>query len=504
MATVLENLQSIQGMIRGGKNISAGDFTIQSATIVQGSGAAYPIGQYIRAINLFEDMTVPGITGWLDIEDPTNLPQAGPIVGEELLQLKFETPGGSELENFSVDFTQNPLCIHSVQQIKYSSSELTYRLHFCSPEMVQNKRIRISKTYQGLVSDIVPDILKNVIGTSKKIKIEPTIANRHYVVPNQHPFDFIGDLTGAAQAKEKLSPSWAPTLTGKTFTPSEQIFKGLRSDFMFYEGVNGYNFVPVSTPDMDTGLEFTISVTDTNTGNDGGHRDSPSDPQGYRALMLRAREHSIINAGDKLSGINTGTWGGTHIRHNGVTKSFKIYKSDYLNALKDKKFSHITETPTFDPNNIVEARNIAEWPKGHIRFTSSSSMADTGISKNNGHIFYPSQVATPTLSLERQMQIGHFRGQLLKIQLPGISGLRVGMGAYANLPDIGLAAGEKGLKGSELLAENRFDNFWVITRIGHSIKTFGPDAYYNCEVELSNTMALTQDKLPDYNAMIAL
>ena len=160
MATVLENLQSIQGMIRGGKNISAGDFTIQSATIVQGSGAAYPIGQYIRAINLFEDMTVPGITGWLDIQDPTNLPQAGPIVGEELLQLKFETPGGSELENFSIDFTQNPLCIHSVQQIKYSSSELTYRLHFCSTEMITNDRIRISKAYQGTISEIVKQVME--------------------------------------------------------------------------------------------------------------------------------------------------------------------------------------------------------------------------------------------------------------------------------------------------------------------------------------------------------
>ena len=501
MPSILENLHKIQSSINNGP--APGQFE-QIAFIIQGTGARYPISPYIRGIHLFEDIQSPFIKGWIDVSDEINLLQAGPLIGQELLELKFNTPGGDELENFSVDFTQNPLHIHSVQNLEFAPFRLMYRLHFCSPELLQNKRVRISKTYQGLVSDIIPDILTNIIGTKKKITIEPSIASRHYVVPNLHPFDFIRHLGEAAQAEPKLSPSWVPPISSKSFSPSEQVFMGRRSDYFFYEGVDGYTFAPISTPSLDGGLEFTIATSESQTsGQDNeGRADTPTTPQGYSSVMLRASAHTLKDVGDKYAGISKGTWCGTHIRHNGVTKSYKIYKSNYLEALENKKFSHISETPTYDPLNLMDPRNMSEWPKGYIRFSSSSSMADTGISKNNGHVFYPSQVATPTLALERQMQLGHLYGQVLNITLPGISGLRVGMGAYADMPNIGLGSGQKGLDGAKELAENRFTNFWIITKVSHHI-TSAPDAQYTCDVELVNSMSMTNDKLITYTDLPA-
>lgn len=498
MASIIESLDQIKAK---SLSISPGDWE-HTVFIIHGNGARYPISQYVTNINLFEDISSTSITGWLEVRDPTNLLQSGPLNGEELLELKFETPGGSDLENFTIDFTKNPLYIHSVQNVTYTQDfNLVYRIHFCSPELMHNNRIRVSQSYTGKNSDIVKTILEKIIGTAKKLTIEDTLTNRHWVVPNLRPFDFLNHLATSSQASPKLSPAWIPKTAAKSLE-AEQVFKGSRSDFLFYEGVDGYNFSPISTPDFDSGLEFTLSLQPTTTGS---HKDRGGDgagTTGYTNQMLRATRHTLIDEGDKLAGTRNGTWAGTHIRHNGVTKSFKVYKSNYLNALKEKKYSQVSETPTFDPRHIIETKNITEWEKGHTRFSSSSSMADIGISKDNGHVFYPSQTTTPELSLQRQMQIGHLlRGQKLHISLPGNSGLRVGMGAFADMPPVGLAAKQPGLKGSKLLGEDRLRNYWIITKIAHVIKTTGTDSGYNCNIELANTMSMTEDVLKAYNDM---
>jgi hypothetical protein len=509
MASILESLDEISKKIKGHKSIEPEGFE-QLAFIVHGNGATYPISSYITGIHLYEDISSTSISGWLDISDPVNFMQAGPIIGEELLYLKFAT-GGLDVapEGFAVDFTDNPLHIHSVQRLNYTPNmRLSYRLHFCSPELLRNNRVRLSRAYGGVISDIVRDVMKNVVGTNKILWVEPTLYNKHYVVPNVHPFDFIDDLANSSEALEKHTPTWSPAKEIKTAKPltSEQVFKGTRNDFLFYEGIDGFYFRPISTPDKDGGLEFTIMPGMSTTGNDNqGGEDSKGSSivTGYSAIMLRTKAHSFIDIGDKLAGIKEGTWCGTHLRHNGVTKSYKVYKSDYLEALKENRYSHASQTPVYDPTNHMSRKTITQWPEGHIKFSSASSMSDTIISKQTRRVAYPAKTNEPSHSLDRQMQMGHLTGQRLQITLPGISGLRVGMGAYADLPNIGVGAGQPALKGAKELGENRLNNWWIITKVAHIIQSSGPDQGYICNIELMNTMAMTEDKLPEYNSLAA-
>ena len=509
MASILESLDVISKQIKGHKGIEPKGFE-QTSFIVHGNGAMYPISNFIGGIHLYEDINSPSISGWLDLNDPVNFMQAGPIIGEELLLLKFATGAlGIVPEGFAVDFTDNPLHIHSVQKLNYTPSmRLSYRLHFCSPELLRNNRVRLSRAYGGVISDIVRDVMKNVVGTDKRLYIEPTLYNKHYVVPNVHPFDFLDDLAISSEAKEKHTPTWTPGAEVKTAKPltGDQVFKGTRNDFLFYEGIDGFYFRPISTPDKDGGLEFTIMPSQSTTGSDNnGGQDAQGSSiiTGYPAIMLRTMAHSFIDIGDKLAGIKNGTWCGTHLRHNGVTKSYKVYKSDYLEALKENRYSHASETPVYDPIHNITSRTITEWPEGHIRFSSASSMSDTIISKQTRRVAYPAKTNEPSHALDRQMQLGHLTGQRLQITLPGISGLRVGMGAYGDLPHIGAGAGQPALKGAKELGENRLSNWWVITKVAHIMKSHGPDQGYTCNVELMNTMAMTENKLPVYNALTA-
>ena len=270
------------------------------------------------------------------------------------------------------------------------------------------------------------------------------------------------------------------------------------NDFMFYESCSGLNFRPIGTPNMDSGLEFTINVSQTTSSAIG---------DGHASAMLRATEHSITSLGDKFRNLGNGTYGGKHIRHNGVTKSYAVYKSDYMKQLQKESYAHISKTPVFEADDAIKALLVSEYPDSRVRFSSTSSFRDTIINKNSGLATVPISATSPAHSLQRQMQLGHLLGShRLNITLPGISGLRVGMGAYAELPEVGLGAGQKGLKDSEELAENRFDNYWVITKVSHIVNTReggGNRAEYLCRVELANTMAMTQDPLPTYNKLAA-
>jgi hypothetical protein len=504
MASILESLKEIDKNLTGPKSPQTKGFE-QLAFIIHVNGAMYPISNFINGIHLYEDISSSGIVGWVDMVDDINFMQAGPIIGEELLQLKFATAGlAAAPEGFAVDFMENPLHIHSVERLEYTADmRLTYKLHFCSPELLRNKRVRLSRAYGGIISDIVKDVMKNVVGTDKELNIEPTLNNKHYVVANQHPFDFLKQLATSSEGEEKHTPFWIPALGRSTKSlNSDQVFKGTRNDFMFYEGIDGFYFKPVSTPVME-GLVFTISPAMTTGDDDRAHNPHVDRTGGWPALMLRTLSHSFIELGDKLAGINNGTWCGTHLRHNGVTKSYKVYNSDYLEALKENRYSHASKTPVYDPIHHITSRTITEWPEGHIRFSSASSMSDTIISKQTRRVAYPAKANEPSHALDRQMQMGHISGQKLQITLPGISGLRVGMGAYAELPQIGMGAGQTDLKGSIEVGENRLSNWWIITRVAHIMQSTGPNQGYTCNVELMNTMAMTENKLPIYNELTA-
>ena len=100
------------------------------------------------------------------------------------------------------------------------------------------------------------------------------------------------------------------------------------------------------------------------------------------------------------------------------------------------------------------------------------------------------------------MQLRHILGmQRLELTLPGISGLSVGDLAFADLPEIGLAAGQPGLEGAKQLWENRFDNVWLVTKVAHNLTTSGDNPQYLTKIELANTMSSTSQTLPTYDQL---
>ncbi len=502
MSSVVTTLEDIDAIKGGEDNFQPGDFKLVYCSLHHGPGKEYPIGNLVTSIHLFEDIETIGINGWLEMEDDLNLVESGLLIGEELLYMKFETGGASEAGHpeFAVDYSEHPLYIHGIQNIGFKVTQsgkttptLTYRIHFCSTETMSNNRTRLSKTYKGIYSDIVTDILENDLKTIKPVHTRDTLDIRHVVAPNLRPFDLIASFIPSSQRKE-VNAFWGEF--DMTAAGQEQIFRGRRSDYGFYETVcrsdksGGFHYMPLNTS-RDKSLSFTLTVQDSTLGEGGASATLAGLPGSY----LRAYSYDFIETGDKLGSIRSGVWASKLIEHDALTKSFDIYKSDYIKQLKEYRFSHAATTPVYDPKGAE--KTLSEFPDGALRLTSYTSDKTSNINKNNGKLEYPWSSSGIAVPLHRQMQVGHLLGyQRLEVTLPGLSGLSVGMGAGAKFPDVGMRGGQKGDLKSLRVHENRFTNSWIITKVAHIIDLRVETPFYNTIVEMANTMGSTFEDLP--------
>lgn len=512
-----------------GNTPSPGQVNLKNCVLQHGDGHSYDISLLVTEIHMYEDIEQLGVTGYLQIIDNINLIRNGLILGEELLWMKFETAGATEAGavNFAVDYGPDndaPLYIHKIEEIispqtvhgTTTQSVIKYRLHFCSTEMITNDRIRISKSYQGTISDIVYDVMTRELGVTKKpVTITKTTDIHHFVVPNLRPFDFLLSLSEKARCPSGIA------VDGPQPAFAESLFNGHHADFVFFETARrsiqsdgGWFFVPLQRESMlakaakgaraavPMDLEFTLNNSATTTGGEGSDVTTPID--GYPAVMLRSLNFDFVTTGDKWYSVADGSWCGTNIRHNGFTKSFDVYKSDYLKHLKEPKYSHASRTPVWWPPDPAW-RTISEWPESNVSYSSSSPKSISNINTNTRRADYPWRKSTPEHSLLRKLQLNHmYNYERVQCEMYGISGLQIGKMANAQFPQIGKGSGspaETGISDSRpVYTEDRNNNTWMITKVAHHI-VFGAKIPYKSTMELANTMRTTDKEPPAYGRL---
>ena len=492
---IKEGLDRIEGkQSREDQTIPPGSFQVSMATIHHGKPHnEHPIGDFIQRIYIFEDMEKFGITGWLDMFDTYNLVRNSLIIGEELLYLKFETAGVNVagLKDWPVDFSKQPMQVHTVQNMKEMEanagasiqSGLTYRLHFCSPELLTNNRVRVSRTLQGTYSDMIQDILVNDLKTTKHIEIEETTDLKHIIIPNLRPFDAINLITSSAQ-DETNKGGGKRRKSGN----ADMLFKGRQTDFYFWETSRGYKFLPAIRHYSGDDLVYTVG---------GAAVQVP-----FAQTMMTSINHSYVKTGDTLPTISSGLWGAKQILHDSTRKTFWSTQSNYLTSLEQNRYSLISETPVFDPsqsaepNILGEPRRISDWPDSRVMFATYNSRSDTNINKKTLESDIPWVLVPSNLDLQRAMQTQHpMNYNTLSLRVHGISALECGRIVFLNLPNVGQGSG---ITGGTAVWEDRQDNLWIIKKLSHQIDARQDNMNYTCQLELANTFRYTSMKLPKY------
>ena len=193
-----------------------------------------------------------------------------PIVGQEKVVLQFE-------DNNKVTIGDKPelvMYVNKVTPISDDTRKTQIRLDLVSAEFIRNEKARITKRYDGKISDHVKQLLTegNCIGlkTKKDISdIDETLNNYNYIGNNKKPFYIINWL-----ARKSIS--------------AQNQKKGKSAGYFFYETSKGFHFKSI---DSLFAQEQKKSII---------FNETPGIPKGYDLKALEYSKDNNVNVQNKL------------------------------------------------------------------------------------------------------------------------------------------------------------------------------------------------------------
>ena len=193
-----------------------------------------------------------------------------PIVGQERVVLKFE-------DNNKVTIGDKPelvMYVNKVTPISDDTRKTQIQLDLVSAEFIRNEKTRITKRYDGKISDHVKQLLTegNSIGlkTKKDVSdIDETLNNYNYIGNNKKPFYII---------------NW---LSRKSISAENQK-KGKSAGYFFFETADGFHFKSI---DSLFAQEQKKSII---------FNETPGIPEGYDLKALEYSKDNNVNVQNKL------------------------------------------------------------------------------------------------------------------------------------------------------------------------------------------------------------
>ena len=472
-----------------------GLYRIESAWLYYG-GKDHGLQPYLQKIYIFEDIDKHGITGWIDMIDIDNVitgqMKEHTITGQELLTLKFSTVGSK----YPIDFTKHPLHVHKIENLRFldqgtgaqSATTVKYRIHFCAPELMNNERIRVSKAYEDTYSNIVKDILQNILKTGKDIWLEETKDIHKVVIPNMHPFDAIRWIIKKCRSN--------------SFKVND------KPNYNFYETTKGYRFKTLHVQsEKQTG---SADLPDANDYQMGWTVRAGFSQGNYVQEMSTAKGFKFVRTGDTYAAIRNGMLASKSILHDSYHKVYNVRATSYIpswekreagiESLPDRGFVpdyHITDgsvhVPTGDkfPGQMpayTTSESFTEFPDSRIFFDSTGSKHAYDFADDKGVRTVDSatdQLVTPLWHMQQR----HDRYLQIELTVHGVSGLQVGDAVSIDFPHMGTGLNKSGQP------DMRWTQTYYVTQLVHRVNLDEDIAEYSCDI-ICSAMGGTMGKLP--------
>jgi hypothetical protein len=201
----------------------AGDISIDKVSIQSVDGTEFSLINQIVAIQIYEDLYSPFMTGSIIIKDSMDLINTVPLIGQELLNIDISTPSLKEKGGR----INSQFFMYRIKNREYLGDKtVTYEMDFISKEAIVDSNTKLSRRYKGKISDIVASIVSDQevqFDNSKRVIIEETYNDTIYISNYWSPIKNMNYLAEQAINKEK-SPS-----------------------YVFFENRDGFNFVTLNS-----------------------------------------------------------------------------------------------------------------------------------------------------------------------------------------------------------------------------------------------------------------
>ena len=395
----------------------ASDYNLVYVNLLTASLASpLPLRNQLKELNYYEDIYSSTIYGELVLNDATNIISNLRLNGTEFIEFKFQKTTN---DNVSIERTFRVYKIGD-RLTDASKNQESFIIYFCSEELMISERYRISKAYRNTpISMIVEDIFTNYLkltpmtvgmtrptqAQTKLYYIDPTLGIYDFILPNKKIFETIHWLSLYSRPAN--------------FNPG--------ADFLFFENINGYNFVSLQTlfsKDAFKSLYYNpqnISIE-------------------IKDQAINVIHMEVVKFFDVLEATSQGTFHNRVITIDPLTRN--IFANDFLYnqyfaLAKTLNMSPLTtslqnrwgDTMYYPPNDIrTEAGALRIVPGNYNQKTIFKNPIQNDSVAHDVHVqdYLPNRVAQ--LGLNNYMKI--------KVSIPGDSQIYVGMKLQFNCFDL--------------------------------------------------------------------
>lgn len=363
----------------------AGDVNVDKISLISFNGTEYSIKNQLISIQIFEDLFSPFITGVLTFKDSLDLINALPMIGQEILDIHIYTP---TLKDKKGEIKQQFAVFNLLNREFVAEKNAVYEVQFISKEALVDSNIKLSKGYQGRVSDIVLDIASDELvkfTDAKKIIIENTSNSTKYVSNYWSPvknFKYLSDFA----VNESGSPS-----------------------YIFFENRDGFNFGSLETlarhQIITQEFNYDSSTQEVNpTGS--SNRDINRD-------FSRIIEYSLKTGFNSLTRSSSGMIASGAFGYDITTKRFSVKTFDYFSNFNNRK--HLNKYPlvtnTF-PSYFTS--RLMFVPKPYENFTGFG--ANTSFDKIQRRVSEVLQAEDFKIEIQAPGRLDYTVGQVVKIK----------------------------------------------------------------------------------------
>lgn len=396
-----------------------GDVIIKDITLSnKNTRAGINPSDQISSIDIYEDFNSPTLYAEVTFDDRIGLINDFPIIGEELFEITFQTPGLP----YPTTYKFNTFAVSDVQQ-QMNSKGYTYTLKCVSVEQITQGNINIVNSYNETINDIVSNIFTRYLKTDKIVDIDPCKGNETIVLPSVTPLTAIDMLR-----KRAVHPKY------------------VSSTFVFFENQSGFNFKCIEQM-MEDGKNKIGSKKFYYFSN--GQKDKNTEALMFRSII----EYENIGRTDITDLIQSG----------GVknkVKTFDIFSKKVSDTVFDmsQKFASMVGTDKKNTLNITES-TMNEFA-GDATFTYYIPK-DTNRKENFLENMMGARLAYQLL----------FNSNFVRAYIPGDSSIKVGDVVELNLPK---ATGTSESRATDALADGNY----IVSRLRHNITTVGKTKHY--------------------------
>lgn len=349
----------------------------------------------ISLVNVFtdiqftEDIFTNYLHGKLTIQDSNDLHQTAPIIGEEHIELVYNTDGITE-KDISLKFR-----VYRIESSEGEQDRIAHLLYLVSTEAIIDANTLISKAYNGKSAKfIVTDAFTKI--SNKNINIDEFSNLYQIISPNWSPIGLINYISSIAVPKH---------------------YNG--SLVMFYENSKGFNFRHIESIIQEEPIG-TWSAKNISKNNDKSVADeiNPSN---------NIISHRIIkNSMDTLKSMVEGMYANTTLAYDNITKTYNQYAYNYKKQYNDT--IHINQFKLISDNFVDDStqQKITFVPSTSDRHTSkyySSVMGNTFKSASPERVL-PWRTTMLSQLMAKQIEIvvpGNIQlhaGSIINIEIP--------------------------------------------------------------------------------------